>query len=49
MGELTEESMLTSLEARFAGAKIYTWVGRTLLAINPYKNLGLYGAHQIAQ
>ena len=49
MGELTEDSMLTTLDERFSEDKIYTWVGRTLIAINPYKNLGLYGPAKVAE
>ena len=46
--QLTEEALLGELGQRFAQEKIYTWVGTTLIAINPYHNLGLYSPELIA-
>ena len=46
--QLTEEALLGELRQRFEQEKIYTWVGTTLIAINPYHNLGLYSPELIA-
>jgi myosin-1 len=49
MEELTEDSLITNLNGRFDDRLIYTWVGRTLVSINPYQDLGLYGEQIIEQ
>eukprot|EP00729_Bicosta_minor_P015338 gene15338-20993_t len=41
--QLTEESILGEVEARFKADSIYTYVGDLLLAVNPFKPLPIYG------
>jgi len=43
--ELTEAAVRGCLEQRFQADKIYTYVGDILIAVNPYKQLGLYLPH----
>ena len=53
--DLTDEAVLDTLQQRFEQQqKIYTWVGSTLISINPYKAVpGLYclppGYQSVAQ
>tara|TARA_Y100000389_G_scaffold205063_1_gene262638 strand:+ start:5127 stop:8480 length:3354 start_codon:yes stop_codon:yes gene_type:complete len=42
LSRLDEQVMLDILTQRFDVEKIYTWTGRILLAVNPYKDLGIY-------
>eukprot|EP00052_Salpingoeca_macrocollata_P017135 m.138842 g.138842 ORF g.138842 m.138842 type:complete len:1065 (-) comp20285_c0_seq3:49-3243(-) len=44
LSDLTEQSILQSLEKRFQQQRIYTYVGDILLAVNPYQQLDLYDA-----
>ena len=39
---LSEATILANLQARFAEAKIYTYVGSIIIAINPFERLPLY-------
>eukprot|EP00038_Savillea_parva_P002829 m.118127 g.118127 ORF g.118127 m.118127 type:complete len:1139 (+) comp10964_c0_seq3:288-3704(+) len=44
LDNLTEATILNAVEQRFHNDQIYTYVGDMLLAVNPYKSLGLlYG------
>ena len=43
LSHLDEKVMLDVLKERFTIDKIYTWTGRILLAVNPYKNIDIYG------
>jgi len=46
--EVTEECVLSTLEARFRSNRIYTYIGHVLLSVNPFKQIGgLYGPSQI--
>jgi myosin heavy subunit len=47
--DLTDEAVLDTLQQRFEQQqKIYTWVGSTLISINPYHDLGLCSPELIA-
>ena len=46
LSRLDEKVMLEVLEKRFFIDKIYTWTGRILLAVNPYKKIDIYGMTQ---
>ena len=46
---LNEPNLLENLRARFGKDLIYTYTGSILLAVNPYKAVGLYGDDVIAQ
>ena len=35
--EVTEECVLSTLEARFRSNRIYTYIGHVLVAVNPFK------------
>ena len=40
---LTEEIIIENLTSRYENDKFYTYIGEILLAINPYKDIGIYG------
>eukprot|EP00041_Stephanoeca_diplocostata_P006092 m.75482 g.75482 ORF g.75482 m.75482 type:complete len:1672 (-) comp16172_c1_seq12:83-5098(-) len=44
MDSLTDDTLNKCLEQRYKNNKIYTYVGDILIAINPFKDLGLYTA-----
>ena len=42
LDELSEKTMLSSLQARFAAKSIYTYAGTILIAVNPYYFFPIY-------
>eukprot|EP00045_Choanoeca_perplexa_P018053 m.276392 g.276392 ORF g.276392 m.276392 type:complete len:1458 (-) comp17697_c1_seq12:160-4533(-) len=42
LAELSDESLVTELERRYASDTIYTYIGDILLACNPFKELSIY-------
>ena len=44
---LDEDSVQDALQARYAQAKIYTHINSLLVAVNPYKQLNIYGEDQL--
>jgi myosin heavy subunit len=46
---LNEANLLENLRLRFGADSIYTYTGSILMALNPYKQLPLYGAEAIEQ
>ena len=47
---LDEPNVLHNLRLRFAAAQIYTWTGRILMALNPWRAIdGLYSAERLSQ
>ncbi|KAL7673816.1 hypothetical protein ACOME3_000095 [Neoechinorhynchus agilis] len=49
LGELTEGSILRNLFTRYKDGKIYTYIGSILTAVNPYRNMPIYGNDAIAK
>lgn len=50
LSKISEEEIVSTLERRFKGNDIYTYIGSVLLSVNPFKNIsGLYGPQQIRQ
>jgi myosin heavy subunit len=45
--DLNEEIILDHLKKRYKQDVIYTYLGDILLAINPFKELPIYGNHVI--
>ncbi|XP_053500993.1 myosin-IIIb isoform X1 [Ictalurus furcatus] len=43
LSDLDEKSLLESLTGRFSHSHIYTYIGDILVAVNPFKQLPLYG------
>ncbi|MCI4388069.1 hypothetical protein PGIGA_G00081280 [Pangasianodon gigas] len=43
LADLDEKSLLESLTTRFSHSHIYTYIGDILVAVNPFKQLPLYG------
>lgn len=43
LGELDETILLKEIQARYDKEKIYTYIGDILIAVNPYRNLDIYG------
>ncbi|GAA6107704.1 myosin-IIIb [Tachysurus ichikawai] len=43
LSDLDEKSLLESLTRRFSHSNIYTYIGDILVAVNPFKQLPLYG------
>ncbi|XP_013394776.1 myosin-IIIb isoform X2 [Lingula anatina] len=41
--KLDEKVLLNELKARYAKDKIYTYIGDILVAVNPFRDLGIYG------
>ena len=46
---LNESCILDSTAKRFAAGKIYTYTGRILIAVNPFRDFGLYGEEKAAE
>jgi len=42
LDEITEEAFVENLKIRYEGEKIYTYIGEVLIAVNPYRDLGIY-------
>ncbi|KAI8853564.1 P-loop containing nucleoside triphosphate hydrolase protein [Chytridium lagenaria] len=49
LSELTENAILTNLQARYTSRQIYTYTGSILVALNPYESLDIYGTSTIKQ
>jgi myosin-5 len=49
LGILTEVSVIDNLHTRFMADEIYSSVGPILIAVNPYKDLGVYGTNMVEQ
>ena len=47
LGILQEVSVLDNLHTRFMANEIYSSVGPILIAVNPYKDLGIYGTDMV--
>jgi myosin-5 len=47
LGILTEVSVMDNLHTRFLADEIYSSVGPILIALNPYKDLGVYGIDKV--
>ncbi|KAJ3028810.1 UNVERIFIED_CONTAM: cytochrome c oxidase subunit 1 [Siphonaria sp. JEL0065] len=47
--ELSEPSILDNIKKRFQDGLIYTYTGSILVAVNPYKNLDIFGYATIAK
>ncbi|KXJ10319.1 Unconventional myosin-VIIa [Exaiptasia diaphana] len=47
LGDLTEAGILRNLLIRYQAAKIYTYIGTVLVAVNPYKFFPVYDATYI--
>ena len=45
---LHEPALLHCLEKRYREGDIYTYTGPILIAVNPFKRLDIYGAHELA-
>ncbi|CAD5119427.1 DgyrCDS8039 [Dimorphilus gyrociliatus] len=46
LAEFNENILVNSLKARYRQNKIYTYLGDILVAVNPFKSLGLYGSKE---
>jgi len=47
LAKLDEKILLNELQVRYENNKIYTYVGDILVALNPYKDLGIYGKEYV--
>ncbi|KAK7115853.1 myosin-IIIb-like isoform X2 [Littorina saxatilis] len=43
LANLDEEILLAEIKERYSRNKIYTYVGDILIAVNPFKDIGIYG------
>ena len=46
---LNEDTLLHEIKVRYEANNIYTYVSDILIAVNPFKDLGLYGAERAAK
>ncbi|KAF5286700.1 hypothetical protein FQA39_LY16183 [Lamprigera yunnana] len=44
----SEKAFVDNLKKRFKEGNIYTYIGRVLVSVNPYKNLNIYGPDYVA-
>ncbi|XP_028821776.1 unconventional myosin-XV-like, partial [Denticeps clupeoides] len=49
MEELSEAAVLMNLRTRYERDLIYTYIGRILVSVNPYKLLNIYGTETVLQ
>lgn len=42
MDEVSEEAFMGNLQKRFEANKIYTYIGETIVSVNPYRELDIY-------
>ncbi len=47
LDDINQDSLIDNLEKRFKDDSIYTYIGNVVISVNPYKDLGLYGASNI--
>ncbi|XP_048250149.1 myosin-IIIb-like isoform X2 [Haliotis rufescens] len=46
LAKLDEQILLGELRERYRRGRIYTYVGDILIAVNPYKDIGIYGKNE---
>ena len=42
LDDISEDSFMKNLQERFENARIYTYIGETVVSINPYRELDIY-------
>lgn len=42
MDEVSEEAFMTNLKLRYQSNKIYTYIGETVVSVNPYHTVDIY-------
>eukprot|EP00049_Salpingoeca_infusionum_P014803 m.281080 g.281080 ORF g.281080 m.281080 type:complete len:1009 (+) comp15751_c6_seq3:330-3356(+) len=47
--EVSEDAFRDNLKLRFDNSRIYTYIGEVLIAVNPYEDLPIYGAEELAK
>jgi myosin-1 len=47
--QVTEEAFLANLKLRFQKDRIYTYIGETLVSVNPYKDLNIYTENEVKE
>ncbi|XP_071890163.1 unconventional myosin-Ig [Anas platyrhynchos] len=49
LDEVTMEHFMENLRLRFSKGRIYTYIGEVVVAVNPYRPMGLYGPAAVEQ
>nr|WEL12765.1 myosin class I A [Halisarca dujardinii] len=49
MDEVSEEAFMSNLQKRFEANKIYTYIGETIVSVNPYKELDIYNDQTVEE
>jgi hypothetical protein len=48
MDKIDEPSFMANMQSRFGKSLIYTYIGEVVVAVNPFRQLDIYGEEQVA-